>query len=168
MPGERTPDTTPASKGGSSDDDISLREHLQRQLDSQAEAIHRRISDLSRLLDERYARQEQALEIALSAIEKRFDAVNEFRGQLNDQSHTFMPRTESISRHERTQEQLEKMEQRMAVDIAGINRRLDTQQGQIQGAKESKVDMRAWVALGVTLIVAAITIVGFIIANRPG
>lgn len=183
MPGERTPDTSPAGKGGSSDDDISLREHLQRQLDSQVAAIHRRIDQLIDLLDERYEVQkadalrvakeaQEALDKAERATEKRFDSVNEFRAQLNDQAHTFMPRTESISRHERTQEQLATIESHLATAIATINRRLDRAEGADQGqaiqrteGRTAVTDVRAWLAFGVTLLLAAITIAAFVIAN---
>jgi hypothetical protein len=66
--------------------------------------------------EQRFAAQEKAVEAALSAAEKavnaaliaakeavtkaevasekRFDAVNEFRGQLKDQANTLLPRTE--------------------------------------------------------------------------
>lgn len=140
----------------------------ERSLQQALEATDKAISKVEAALEERFASQATALDKAERAIEKRFDSVNEFRAQLNDQAHTFMPRTESISRHERTQEQLEKLEQHFQSDIASINRRLDTQQGQIMGAKESRVDMRAWVAFGITIIVAAITIAGFVIANSGG
>lgn len=76
--GERTPDTSPPGKAGSTDDEISLREHLQRQMDLHRyddEIAHNelrrhydsileerslfwntRIDDLVRLIDERYER----------------------------------------------------------------------------------------------------------------
>ncbi len=55
--------------------------------------------------DQRFKAQEQAIQAALAsaekavnkaeqAAEKRFDAVNEFRGQLKDQAATFVTRTE--------------------------------------------------------------------------
>lgn len=50
---------------------------------------------------------DKAIAKAETATEKRFDGVNEFRGQLADQARTFIPRAESISRHERTAEQVE-------------------------------------------------------------
>lgn len=185
MAGERTPDTTPPGKTGSSDDDISLREHLQRQLDTQGHSIHRRIDELIARLDERYDRQKAeseritseqhaALDKAERAIEKRFDSVNEFRAQLNDQAHSFMPRTESISRHERTQEQLEKMEQHFAVDIASLNRRLDTQQGVIQGQAAQKIEGRqsnaalyAFIGAAVAVL-SAVVIIANLLSNTGG
>jgi len=111
MAGERTPDTNIHPAGakfvnGSSDDDISLREHLQRQLDAthrefdrllgdQAGLFDRVIIDLRTLLDERYLTQVKAIEKAEMATEKRFEGVNEFRDQLRDQALTFMPRSEA-------------------------------------------------------------------------
>lgn len=50
---------------------------------------------------------DKAIAKAEAATEKRFEGVNEFRGQLADQARTFIPRAESISRHERTAEQIE-------------------------------------------------------------
>jgi formate-dependent nitrite reductase cytochrome c552 subunit len=55
--------------------------------------------------DQRFEAQEKAVAAALAAAkeavtkaeaaaEKRFDSVNEFRGQLKDQAATLMPRTE--------------------------------------------------------------------------
>lgn len=50
---------------------------------------------------------DRAITKSEAASEKRFESVNEFRGQLSDQSKTFISRVESISRHERTSEQIE-------------------------------------------------------------
>lgn len=91
--------------------DISLREHLEQ-----------RLADLRVLLDERYATQtaavdkafeaadvavqaalksaEKAVAKAETAADKRFDAVNEFRGQLADQAALFLTRTEYAANHE--------------------------------------------------------------------
>lgn len=50
---------------------------------------------------------DKAIAKAEAATEKRFEGVNEFRAQLADQARTFISRTESLSRHERTGEQME-------------------------------------------------------------
>lgn len=145
MAGERTPDTSEPGPGGrSSDDDISLREHMQRQLDMQ-DRYHLRLMNEFRIqLDERYATQTKALDAAFNSAEravsaalqaaetavqkaelasdKRFEAVNEFRNQLSDQASRFMTRDESLARHDRTQEQLKE-----------VNSRLDLNQGRNTG-----------------------------------
>jgi hypothetical protein len=64
------------------------------------------IDTLKAHYDQRFIDQERAVAAALAAAdraalkaetasEKRFDAVNEFRGQLADQASTFMPRQEA-------------------------------------------------------------------------
>lgn len=86
MPGERTPDTSPSTKYGSSDDQISLREHMQRQIEDQrryTERLHeeqndyfqRVIVETRAQLDERYATQTKALDAALVAAEKAVQAA---------------------------------------------------------------------------------------------
>jgi hypothetical protein len=79
--------------------------------------LEERINALHLLLDERAEDQRRAMEAALAsaekavgkaelAAEKRFDSVNEFRGQLTDQALTFMTRTEYEAGHQRLQEQV--------------------------------------------------------------
>lgn len=197
MPGERTPDQSPSSRQGSTDDEISLREHMQRQIDAQwryADRLHtdqgayfeRVFNELRLQLDERYATQTKALDAAFASAEKavqaalaaaetavakaeaasdkRFDAVNEFRGQLADQSRTFITRDESLSRHDRSAEAMAEMSkrhdnetrlmrERVDRDIALINSRLDLGQGRSTG-----ID-KAW-----GYVVGVVGVVGGIIA----
>lgn len=181
MAGERTPDTSPSNKQGSTDDEISLREHMQRQIDAQwrlAERLHaeqaayfERVIDEHRIqLDERYATQTKALDAAFASAEKavtaaltaaetavakaetasdkRFESVNEFRGQLADQSRTFITRDESLSRHDRNAEalvdqakrhenEMRQMRERVDRDLAVINSRLDLGQGRSSGVDKA-------------------------------
>jgi hypothetical protein len=48
---------------------------------------------------EQFAASAKAIEKAETAADKRFDAVNEFRAQLADQTRTFMPRAEYDRAH---------------------------------------------------------------------
>jgi len=75
-------------------------------VDTLAVFMQRQIDDMWRALDERSTQQGTAVRDALQAAEKavtkaevaaerRFEAVNEFRGQLSDQAGTFMPRSEA-------------------------------------------------------------------------
>jgi tetrahydromethanopterin S-methyltransferase subunit G len=65
-------------------ENISLKEHFEI---------------LLRVHDEKNTLQFNAMQTAVSkaevATEKRFEGVNEFRGQLSDQSRTLMPRAET-------------------------------------------------------------------------
>jgi len=67
------------------------------------------LAEVDKRYEQRFEGQEKAVNAALTAAkeavakaenaaEKRFDSVNEFRGQLSDQARTFMPRPESEQR----------------------------------------------------------------------
>jgi hypothetical protein len=62
----------------------------------------RRIEERFRAMDEKtglaLTSSEKAVTKAEFATEKRFDAVNEFRGQLKDQASTLIPRAEAETR----------------------------------------------------------------------
>jgi len=79
-------------------DAVSLREHILALL-----------AEMDRRFDAAIAAQDKAVQIAMIAsekavvkaeiaAEKRFEAGNEFRGQLADQAATFMPRAEAEQR----------------------------------------------------------------------
>lgn len=78
------------------------------------------------------ASAQQAVAKAEAASDKRFESVNEFRGQMNDQSKTFMPRGEVIT-------SIAAMNDR----IAGLSTRLDKAEGQSQGQAAT------WTVMGV-------------------
>jgi len=65
------------------EENVSLREYF--------EAL--RADDL-RAVAELAASNEKALQETRAATEKRFDSVNEFRGQLSDQSKTYVTKAE--------------------------------------------------------------------------
>jgi hypothetical protein len=90
--------------------------------------LQRQLDDLRILLDERHTAQSMATAAALAAqtravdaallaaekavnkaeaaSERRFEAVNEFRGQLADQAKTFLPRAEYTVQHQALDEKL--------------------------------------------------------------
>lgn len=172
MAGERTPDQSGGvtHSGTSTDNDISLREHMQRQMDQAAanarqehhrvqELFHQRLADLSRQLDERWVNQQASVEAALSAqekavakaetaSEKRFDSVNEFRGQLADQAARFMPRTESVQRHDSVSDRITELEKRVMQQLAQINSRLDLSAGSDTGVDKAWGYLVAAIGLG--------------------
>jgi hypothetical protein len=164
----------------------TLHEHHQQQLADLRYQLDERYETQTTALTAAFAAAERAVQTALLAAEKavgkaelaadkRFDLMNEFRGQLSDQAATFMTRDESIARHDRTAEQLaelvvrterdrtlmrERLEgdirtltSRHEADIAAVNSRLDLTQG-----KSSGLD-KAW-----AFVVAAVVVVGGVIA----
>jgi membrane-associated HD superfamily phosphohydrolase len=84
-------------------------ETVDRRLSDRIDALDQRLSDVLAFLNQQIAdvrhdgtvmldNIDKATVKAETAIEKRFDAVNEFRAQLNDQTKTFMPRAEIEAR----------------------------------------------------------------------
>ena len=91
------------------------------------EVLLTRIEALKTVMDERDVRYEQRFKamdektsLALTAsekavakaeiaTEKRFDSVNEFRGQLKDQAATLVPRAEADSRFRGIEEKIESL-----------------------------------------------------------
>lgn len=160
-------------------------------IDTLAAHVVYMIREADRRYEQRFAAQETAVANALAAAkeavdkaeaatEKRFEAVNEFRAQLNDQAARLMTRDESLSRHNRTAEQITDLqgridsENRLArertegdvntlrerhdKDMALINSRLDLTQGARQGMQQGWAMLLAAVGLagGVIGILAVI------------
>lgn len=95
---------------------------------------------------------EKAITKAEVATEKRFESVNEFRAQLSDQTRTFMPRTESLQRHEQSGEKIVALETRHAADISQINSRLDLSAGRSSGLDKGWAMLIGVIALAGTVI----------------
>lgn len=137
-------------------------EQQARDLVSLRDYIERRLSDMEALNGERFKSSKEAVATALSsakeavvkaeiATEKRFESVNEFRGQLNDQAATLMSRREYLGTHEAM---LEK------IDI--INGRLNRMEGTTKGSEITMGRIYgAIAALGIILGII-ITIAGLV------
>ena len=108
---------------------------LQRQLDDMRKMLDERYATQTKAVDAAFIAQQTAMRTALeaaekavatamtaaekavtkaeSAAEKRFEATNEFRGQLADQAATFMPRTEADAAQQRLQDQVNELKDRL-------------------------------------------------------
>lgn len=71
------------------------------------------VDTLKEYTEQRFISAEKAIQIANEASEKRFDAVNEFRGQLGDQVRTFLPRAEYDARHETLENRVSELTNRI-------------------------------------------------------
>lgn len=129
-----------------------------------------RFADQEKLLDERYATQTKAVEKAFAAADlavqaaltsaekavskaemasdKRFDAVNEFRSALTDQTATFIPRTEALG-----------ILDRHAEDIKTLTDRINVAEGKGMGIST------AWIVL-LGAVAALGTVVSLYVAAR--
>lgn len=93
-------------------------------LASLKEYFERIIREHDRLYDERFESQKQALNRTGSAIDRRFEAVNEFRAQLSDQSRTFMTRDEITQRIDGLAEKIDilsRIAERRSGQTTGLN-----------------------------------------------
>lgn len=92
-------------------DDIALKDHIL--------AV---IASNDRRYDDRFAAVKEAVNKAETAMEKRFEGVNEFRNTLADQQRTFIPRPE-----------FESVVEGMKKDIANLSQSFREQRGSDKG-----------------------------------
>lgn len=83
---------------------------------------------------------------AENASEKRFESVNEFRGQLADQANTLMPRQEYIVHHKALEDR-----------VTELTDRVTRTEGQSKGSQVTKSGIIA--AIGVTATILGIIII---------
>lgn len=72
----------------------------QQRYDAQIKALDAALLAAEKAVQTALTAAEKAVTKAEVAAEKRFEAVNEFRQVLTDQTSTFLPRTEYITAHE--------------------------------------------------------------------
>lgn len=119
---------------------------------------------------------EKAIDKAESSMNKRLDAMNEFRDQLREQAATFMRREESLQRHDATNDKVDAIEKRLeerieswkldankADDalndkIVAINRRIDLQDGARAGTSANVRNIYAFVAF-VGVVISIIVLI---------
>jgi hypothetical protein len=87
---------------------------------------------------------ERATGKAEAAIEKRFDAVNEFRAQLADQTKTFMPRAEIEARITQNYERYNELQNRVT-----------RAEGKAQGSSAAY----GYLTAAITAVIAIVTVV---------
>lgn len=133
------------------------------------------IEKLGILLDERAIATEKAMNAALAAAqtavkeaqiatqeainkndaatEKRFQSVNEFRGQLSDQTQTFLPRPEYLAQHKALEDR-----------VTDLTDRLNLSAGKLTGQEVNKADIYKAVGAGIAILGFVLTVV-VMIAN---
>ncbi len=114
-----------------------------------ADERDRRYEDRFKATDEKtslaLAGSEKAVTKAEAATEKRFDAVNEFRGTLSDQAASLLPRAEANANFRAYDEKIEEMKKQISA--------LRETQTKSMGEKDAQVGSRQQTNWGVTLAV---------------
>lgn len=114
------------------------------------------------------AAQKEAVNKSEASYDKRFEAVNEFRGQLADQARQFLPRAEYLASHEALVEKVDANAARSATAASSIENRLNLMTGQAAGSYEAKtaqrLDSGQLIAVGSVLLAAIAIAVTLILA----
>jgi hypothetical protein len=157
----------------------TLREHIDQRTEDLRDGVRQQITDMRVMLNERYETQTKALDAAFKAAEqavqtalvsaekavgkaeaaadKRFDAVNEFRQTLSDQTATFIPRSEYDAAQKALTERVAVNSDRVAALELRLTSRLDRGEGSDAGAAGQRTDQR----LNISQVIAAL---GFLAA----
>lgn len=137
--------------------DVPLKEHLevlvneldkrqQQRFEAQQVAVKDALTSQEKAVAAALAAAKEAVAKAETASEKRFDAVNEFRQTLTDQTNTFLPRPEYNAQHKALEDR-----------VTDLTDRINTKDG-----KSSGMDKTWGLILGGLGGIA--TIVGLILA----
>jgi SMC interacting uncharacterized protein involved in chromosome segregation len=111
----------------------------QQRFDAQSRALEAALLAAEKAVGTALTAAEKAVNKAETAAEKRFEAVNEFRQQLNDYQATLMPRNEYDSAH-----------QSLVEKISDLSSRVDKTEGSSKGGQQ----MWGYVAAAIGLVVA--------------
>lgn len=134
--------------------DPSLREledlivNLQKVMDER----DRRYEDRFTAMDEKtslaLAGSEKAVSKAETATEKRFDSVNEFRGTLNDQAATLLPRAEANARFDA----LDAKNEDMKAEISSLRDSRSTGEGKDKAGQHNITTIFSILAIAIAVV----------------
>lgn len=160
-PGSRYPEHDPARHAVMPGQDESGGEWT---LDTLYIHINAVIGALDRRVNEKFGDTSTALNAALTAAEKavikaevstekRFEAVNEFRGQLADQARTLMPRAEAEARIDSIQKLVD-----------DLSSKSDVSEGRVRG---NAATYGLLIAV-ITVIIAVVTVIVLLSHSKTG
>lgn len=156
---------------------------LEKLMDEKVGRIRDRIDERDRLYTDRFKATDEKTTLALNAskeaitkaetaTEKRFDAVNEFRGTLSDQAATLLPRAEALSKFAGYDEKFEDVKKEMAafreshrVMIGNLQQGLSASGGQHAAERESRQQSNWGVSQA---LLVGIALVGWLVAIVVG
>lgn len=118
----------------------------------QKEAVATALSAAKEAVSSALAAAKEAVTKAENASEKRFESINEFRGTLQDQTRTFIPRQEAEIRFKAMDDQFNALASR-------VNH---VSEKQIQGSGKMEGAQALWAALA-AVVVIGLAIGGFVL-----
>ena len=115
--------------------------------------VNEKFGDTSTALNAALTAAEKAVIKAEVSTEKRFEAVNEFRGQLADQARTLMPRAEAEARIESIQKLVD-----------DLSSKSDKDEGRLRGNTATY----GFLVAAIGAIIAIITVIVLITHTKTG
>ena len=131
----------------------TLREFLTQRTDALDRLLSQRIDDAGRAVQAALTSAEKAVAKAETASEKRFEAVNEFRAALADQTASFIPRNEYVTAHRALEDRVTAVADRIGALELRLTSRLDQGEGAGRGAAGQRTEQR----LTVSQLIAALS-----------
>jgi hypothetical protein len=119
---------------------------------AQSEALSAAFTAQQNAVNAALTAADRAVQKAETASEKRFDAVNEFRQSLNDQSRLLMPRAECEQMLKAMKETVDKLE-------TSVSQRRDITAGVKEGSKDSWSTMAAIAAIFISVLAVIVSAV---------
>lgn len=86
------------------------------------------------------------------AFEKRFDSVNEFRGQLSDQANTFLPRPEYDANHKALEDKIDNKYQTLLDKEDALTARVAAIENRSSGMKDGWKILAGVIATGIGIV----------------
>ena len=158
---------------------------VDRRLSTADATVRRSLDDLRVMLNERYATQTKALDAAFKAAEqavttalasqekavskaeaaadKRFEAVNEFRQQLSDQTSNFPTRVEMTTRLDSLAADVTRNSAEIRALELRLSSRLDLMTGGQAGAQSSRTEQRLNIGAVIAVVGAVLTAAAIIV-----
>lgn len=144
-----------------------LRSQLMQQIDAGDKNLFIHIDNQKEQVAAAFAASEKAILKAETANEKRFEGINEFRGQLRDQQAEFLLREIFDRAQTEQRNSMESLAQRVAANaqnIAEITARTGGGQDTSKEERDKRGEQSRMVAVGVSIVAALIAATGIIIS----
>ncbi len=92
---------------------VDLKESVSQRFEDSDKAVQAALVSAEKAVTAALTAAKEAVNKAEIATEKRFESVNEFRGQLADQTANLMPRTEYSAQHKAMEDKIQGLTDRM-------------------------------------------------------
>lgn len=159
-------------------------------LNQMQRGLEQQLADLRLMLDERHTAQSKAIDAALASADRamlaalhsaekavdkaetatahRFDSVNEFRQQLNDQTATLMSREEGLALIKNLTQNYEttifRLTERITALELRLSSRLDVRQGELEAGKVLSATQKNNLSITVAIVAVLVTALSIVIS----